>query len=291
MRKYLLAAVAVGAIATPAAARDGQGYAGIEFGILWSKDQDADVFVDVNQAGVLSVPGGVPNTPVPADAEFNNVFGLDSKMGYNIGIYGGYDFGMFRVEGEIDWMHANLDDLELDTNIFDAIDDDTDLIDTDYDLDEATGALAFMLNGLFDFGDQDGASFQIGGGFGWAKSKLIDDKDGAFAWQIILGAQYALSPNIDLGARYKYFATGNLEFSNPDAFSFTGGRVVSVDPDGTGPLVPVNVVQTVPVTVFTDADAKFRTHSLVATLTYNFGSVEEAPPPPPPPPPAPERGV
>ena len=118
MRKYLLAAVAVGAIATPAAARDGQGYAGIEFGILWSKDQDADVFVDVNQAGVLNVPGGVPNTPIPSDVEFNNVFGLDSKMGYNIGIYGGYDFGMFRVEGEIDWMHANLDDLEFNTNIF-----------------------------------------------------------------------------------------------------------------------------------------------------------------------------
>ena len=45
-------------------------------------------------------------------------------MGYNIGIFGGYDFGMFRLEGEIDWMHANLDDLEVDSDLLDALNDD-----------------------------------------------------------------------------------------------------------------------------------------------------------------------
>ena len=35
MRKYLLAAAAVVAIATPAAARDGAGYVGIEGGVLF----------------------------------------------------------------------------------------------------------------------------------------------------------------------------------------------------------------------------------------------------------------
>ena len=52
---------------------------------------------------------------------FNNVFGLDYKMGYDIGIYGGYDFGGFRLEGEIDWKHANLDDLEVDSDLIDAL--------------------------------------------------------------------------------------------------------------------------------------------------------------------------
>ena len=68
---------------------------------------------------------------VPADADFNNVFGLDSKMGYDIGIYGGYDFGGFRLEGEVDWKHANLDDLEVDSDFIDAIND----IDDDPDFD------------------------------------------------------------------------------------------------------------------------------------------------------------
>ena len=57
----------------------------------------------------------VGGTPVlrtaPADTEFSNVFDLDTKMGYDIGMFGGYDFGGFRVEGEVDWKHANLDDL------------------------------------------------------------------------------------------------------------------------------------------------------------------------------------
>ena len=44
MRRYLLAAVAVGAIATPAAARDNQGYFGVEAGIAWIKDQNADAW-------------------------------------------------------------------------------------------------------------------------------------------------------------------------------------------------------------------------------------------------------
>ena len=43
MKKYLLAAVAVTALASPAYARDGQPYFGIEGGILFPKDQDADV--------------------------------------------------------------------------------------------------------------------------------------------------------------------------------------------------------------------------------------------------------
>src|SRR6185369_13403100 len=80
--------------------------------------------------------------------------------------------------------------------------------------DQAAGALAFMLNGLLDFGDQDGLSFQAVLGGGWSKVKMVNEKDGAFAWQAILGLQYALSPNLDLGMRYKYFTTGSLNFND-----------------------------------------------------------------------------
>ena len=156
----------------------------------------------------------------PVDTTFGNVFDLDNKMGYDIGIYGGYDFGGFRVEGEIDWKHANLDDLSVDQSLLDAfnllntITGSTPFVDNDFDVDEAVGALSFMINGLADFGDQDGLSFQAGLGVGWTKVKMIDDKDGAFSWQAILGLQYALSPNMDIGARYKYFSTGGLEFGD-----------------------------------------------------------------------------
>ena len=43
VKKYLLAAVAAAAIATPAVARDGSGYVGLEGGILFPRDQNLRV--------------------------------------------------------------------------------------------------------------------------------------------------------------------------------------------------------------------------------------------------------
>ena len=50
MKRYLLAATAAAAFATPAQARDGQGYFGIEAGASWVKSQSADVDVDIYAA-------------------------------------------------------------------------------------------------------------------------------------------------------------------------------------------------------------------------------------------------
>ena len=294
MRKYLLAAAAVSAISTPAIARDGQGYAGLEAGVAWVKDQNADVFVDFTTVDNPIIVGGTPALPAPpVDTLTNNVFNLDNKMGYDIGVFGGYDFGGFRVEGEIDWKHAKLDDLRVDTPFLDflnALDDATanDLIDSDFDIDNNVGALSFMINGLADFGDQDGLSFQAGGGIGWSKVKMLNDKDGAFSWQAILGLNYALSPSMDLGLRGKYFSTGSLNFADGDvarnSFVLTQ-HFIQTPPGG----VPTGVTRTTTADVFSDVDAKFRAWTLVAALTFNFGEAAP-PPPPPPPPPAPERG-
>ena len=88
-----------------------------------------------------------------------------------------------------------------------------------------------MLNGLADFGDQDGLSFQAGLGFGWNKVKLINDKDGAWAWQAILGLQYAVSPNMDFGVRYKYFSTGQPATSATATSQATRSPSARLDPD------------------------------------------------------------
>src|SRR5262245_13882774 len=87
MKYYLFAAVAAAAIATPAQARDGQFYFGVEGGVLFSPDQDADVFVDYTTTDVpvppaLVVPPGMPLPP--ADTTFNNALNLDYKMGLDL---------------------------------------------------------------------------------------------------------------------------------------------------------------------------------------------------------------
>ena len=70
MRKYLFAAVAAVAVATPAAARDGAGYFGIEGGILFPKDQDANLDATfVNSAQTPAAGTDVPTLPAPRQLE------------------------------------------------------------------------------------------------------------------------------------------------------------------------------------------------------------------------------
>ncbi|MFL6725827.1 MAG: outer membrane protein, partial [Sphingomicrobium sp.] len=91
------------------------------------------------------------------------------------------------------------------------------------------------------------------------------DEDGAFAWQALAELRSAISENIDVGLKYRYFQTGKLNF---------------------GPFCRISCGTTPSF----DLNGKFHSHSLMASLIYNFaGAVAPAPPPPPalPPPPPP----
>src|SRR5205085_897449 len=113
MRTILLATVAgLAVVATPAVARDGSMYGGIEGGVLFPKDQDADLNVDYTTTQTPATPAGPAG---PADTTFNNTFGVDYKMGYDIDGIIGYDFGAFRLEGELGYKRSKLDQLEIDS--------------------------------------------------------------------------------------------------------------------------------------------------------------------------------
>ena len=131
--------------------------------------------------------------------------------------------------------------------------------------------LSFMLNGMLDFGDDDGLQGFVGGGVGVARTDVtnvfagpwLNDSDTGFAWQAIAGVRAPISDNWDVGLKYRFF--------NADAVSLIDQRGF-------------------------DVDSRYRSHSLLGTLTYNFGGPEAPapvvpmvapPPPPPPPPPAP----
>ena len=299
MRKTLLATagLAVALTAAPAIARDGAGYAGIEGGILLPKDQDADVFVDYTTTQTPATPVGPAG---PTDTTFNNAFGVDYKNGYDIDAIAGYDFGMFRVEGELGYKRAKLDKFEVDSGFVTSLNTalnlpsgagdpgtpgDPALVASDFDLNGHISVLSAMVNALVDFGNEDGVSFYAGGGFGRARAKTLGESDSAWAYQLIAGLRYAISPSIDLGLKYRYFRTGRLDFSDDSGVGINGNpNTVTVATDAG----PVDIVQTTNATAFTDFEQKFRSHSLLASLIFNFGARAEAlPPPPPPPPPAP----
>ena len=81
MRKYLLTAVAAVAISSPALARDGSPYVGVEAGAVMSDEGffDVEIFDDEDSF------------------EFNNGINVDYEIGLDADLIGGYDFGIVRA--------------------------------------------------------------------------------------------------------------------------------------------------------------------------------------------------
>src|SRR5258705_12603630 len=88
MRKYLFAAVAAAAIASPAAAKDNSGYVGLEGGILFPQKQDINAAIDFTD-------------PLVTDAPDGNVGRFKFKKGYDVDLIGGFNFRMFPAQEQV----------------------------------------------------------------------------------------------------------------------------------------------------------------------------------------------
>ncbi len=189
-----------------------------------------------------------------------NAASVKSQTGYDVGGIVGYDFGGFRLESEVSYRRARAERIT---------DSAGTIIERANGLRGRTHALSYMLNGLLDFGADDGLQAFVGGGVGIANVKYrisapgfggVNDSDTRFAWQALAGVRAPISSHWDVGLKYRYFNVSKLEL--------IGNRALSGDAVNT----------------------RWRSHSLMGTLAYNFGGAEPAPmpePPAPPPPPAP----
>ncbi len=235
MRKLAVTlALATTALATPALARDNAWYVGVEGGAMIVEDIDYD----------LTTPAGGVTT-------------VDSNYGYDVGGTVGYDFGALRVETEVAYKSATVDELRTTGSI--ATGPTTGVGAGTYSGGGRTSALSFMANALLDFGDDDAISGFVGGGAGVARVKAhdyrvnnnfaaLDDSDTVFAWQALAGIRAPLSENVDVSLKYRFFNADDVRLVNVRGVGY---------------------------------DGRFRSHSLLGGLTFNFG----APTPPPPPPP------
>ncbi len=248
MRKLAITlALASTALASPALARDDQWYVGVDGGAMIVEDLKLDVG---------AVKDGIE---------------IDSRTGYDFGGLVGYDFGGFRLETEVAYKKADPKDVIASGTTINGF---SGVAASAGDL----SALSFMVNGMVDFGDDDGVQGFVGAGIGVARVQLdnsidasignwVDDSDTGLAWQALAGIRAPISDNWDVGLKYRYFNAGK-----------------------------VNLVDNVGRNIKTE----MRSHSLLGSLIYNFGGEPEpmpvAPPPPPvvvappppPPPPAPK---
>jgi opacity protein-like surface antigen len=251
MRKLAIAvALTSTVLATPALARNGAWYVGGDFGAMIVEDMGFNF-------------GAGPNIP---GAGGNAQIGINHDYGYDGALFVGYDLGAFRIEAEVAYKRARVDDIET-TVALPGFGPAAGTVITPTIIPAGggrTSALSFMINGMLDFGDDDGISGFVGGGVGIARIDLanvrafsnqgaaIDDSDTRFAWQVVAGVRQAISDNVDITVRYRFFNADNIR---------------TVDFRGL------------------ESDTRFRSHSLLGGITFNFGA---PPPPPPPPPPCPD---
>ena len=259
MRKIaIVLALASTALATPALARDKSWYVGADGGAMIVEDINYDI---TTTAGVKT----------PRAAQVNHDYGWD--VDGNIG----YDFGGFRVEAEVGYREAGVDGYNTQTGgalAFNAAGVGAAVPAGNYNqAGGRTSALSFMLNGLLDFGEDDGIQGFVGGGVGVARVKakyglnrfgnFLDDSDTGFAYQGIAGIRAPLSDHVDVSVKYRFFNAENVRLVDVSNRNF---------------------------------DGRFRSHSILGGVSYNFFT--PAPPPPPPvaqpietPPPAPPEPV
>ena len=234
MRKLAIAmALTSTAIASPALARDDAWYIGVEAGASLVED----ISYDINGASDALI--------------------ADHDTGYDVDGIIGYDFGGFRLEAEVGYKEAGVTTLISTVTIprpnsagginnvaaraFGGAGGDT-------------SVLSFMLNGMLDFGDDDGLNGFVGVGGGVARVKAsyaidvfgnsLDDSDTGFAWQAIAGVRAPLNDHWDVGLKYRFFSADNVSLID------LAGR---------------------------SADGHYRSHSILGSLIYNFGE----PPAPP----------
>ena len=174
-------------------------------------------------------------------------------INHNLGVDGdlilGYDFGLFRaeVEGAHKWAKHDKYDLANGSSTSNA--------------DGHSRAYSIMGNAMVDLGDNERINFYAGAGVGVAfvrqtfdqPAEGVEIKDTNLAWQVIAGVRAPVFRHFDVGAKYRYFDGGKLE-----------------DQVGSSAL-----------------RSRFRSHSILASLIYNFSDTAAPPPPPPPPLPPP----
>jgi OmpA-OmpF porin, OOP family len=199
---------------------------------------------------------------------------VDHKTGYDVDGIVGYDFGSVRIEAEVGYREARATNYTSPTTTFRG----PGLPAAPAGLGRVSGkstALSFMMNGLLDFGDDESLNGFVGGGVGLARVKLSDysinptgrflnDSDTGFAYQAIAGVRAPLTSGVDVGLKYRFFNVDGNDLVDALGRANRG---------------------------------RFRSHSLLGSLIFNFGGEPAAPPPPPPmaevappppPPPAPE---
>lgn len=295
MKRCLLAVALAMTVTTPAAPRNGSIYLGVEGGLMKPKDLAGGADVKINQT--FNPPGFDPITRFDPlgflyERTFDEGFDPRLKRGHDIAAVLGHDFGFIRLEGEVGHKKAKREG-------FDAADGVRNYLDTalnrprerpgslprvtNSDFAQFDGKISLktmMINALVDLGDENGLSFYAGGGGGRVWAAALNDRDKAFAYQLIAGARYAVSRHMDIGLKYRHFRAGEMSFQG-GPFGVAGNDRIIAGRRFVPSFSIVDLTLSRTAEVTPEFGGKYNSHSLLASLTYNFGRAETLSAPPP----------
>lgn len=270
VRKMFVVATALSAASSPALA--GAPYVGIEAGT--AKTRASDVDETVTYSSTPAAPGD------PSTIFYDDVFSARYKRGTDLGVVAGYDFGWFRLEGELahkrvglrrivndDGTDLFLEELNIALNRPSAAPDPgapglPALTLADFQHSSSLKVGSAMVNAIVDLKVIDRVNLFAGIGVGRAFTRGFGDHDSSSVGQRIFGARFGVTNSIDLGVKYRNFRTGVIKLDNdPTQFAGNPNQVIL---NGAPANQTTNAVE-VP-----DIEGQFRAKSLLVSLTYNF---------------------
>ena len=240
MRNLLLAAAATIAIASPAAARDGSMYAGIDAGVMFPRSNNVFGSIDFID-------------PLRSDFPATSFASVRYKVGYDVDLNAGYDFGMFRLEGELGYKHAKVKSTSLANNVFtNALNSGSGNAFTThrrFRLRDNASIFSGMVNGMSISAGTTAPAVMSVAASGYANVKQFGGSKGGLGWQLLAGVYTPVGNNIDIGLKYRFFRGPSVGGSK--AFDFTPGAVTC----GTLPCSGG--------TAFFDTEGHWQSHSLM----------------------------
>lgn len=162
-----------------------------------------------------------------AELEYDTSFTVGGAIGYRLG-----ESGDYRVEGEVAYQNNEVDRIGNNSLPFDP--GGGVISSMEFSM------LTFLLNGYIDFNYGSAFSWFFTGGFGFARidgemtvDGVTDDEDDTvFAYQLGVGAGYAVTETVTLDCKYRYLSTedfniegGHVEVASPSHSITAGIRV------------------------------------------------------------------
>lgn len=135
---------------------------------------------------------------------------VDTDVGFGAALAFGREFGQFRVEGELAYQGADIDEIN-----------NVSIVDGDYDL------TTVMVNGYYELPVYDAFSVYAMAGVGIAKlsvdvTGVMDESDQAFAYKAGVGMTYNFTEEIAADLGYEYLGVADTDVAD----SFSGHNVV-----------------------------------------------------------------